>query len=157
MRHFRPAGDFLAQNFQRRRLGIGRIDDEGVRQRVARQAGDNIGHAFAGLHALERLFLRHETPLAGRRLLQAVFNFTDILAAGVERHEQTELLHAGGIAPEIAQVVEQHVAKTGQGQRDADDEQRQQGIERRRPQTPKRRREGSLMLGKPGVHATNLP
>jgi hypothetical protein len=55
----------LRSDFQRFRLGIGRLDDEGIGQRVARQAGDDFGHALAGLHALQRVLFGHEAPFAG--------------------------------------------------------------------------------------------
>ena len=87
-----PAGDFLAQDFECFRRGVGRLDDEGVGQRVAWQAGDDFGHAFARLHALQRLFAGHETPLAGGRLAQPVLDFADFLLAGIEVHEQADLL-----------------------------------------------------------------
>jgi hypothetical protein len=122
MGDFRPAGNFLAQNFQRFRLDIGRFNDKGIRQRVAWQAGDNFGHAFVGLHALERRLFGHEAPFAGGGLLQAVFDITDISLAGIKLHEQADLLDSGGRAAEVAQIVEQDVTETGEGQRNADDE-----------------------------------
>ncbi|QKV57968.1 MAG: hypothetical protein HT580_12735 [Dechloromonas sp.] len=79
------------------------------------------------------------------------------LFAGIEIHEDADLLDAGSVAADIAQVVEQHVAKRRQGQRDADDEQRQQGIERRRPQPAKSQGQRSTMLGQPTFHETSLP
>jgi hypothetical protein len=84
MRDLGPAGDFLAQDLQCLRFGVGRLDDEGIGQRIARQAGDDLGHAFALLHALQRLFLRHEAPLAAGRLTQAGFDLADILLARLE-------------------------------------------------------------------------
>ena len=46
---------------------------------------------------------------------QPVLDFADLLLAGVEVHEQADLLHAGYVAAEIAQIVEQHVAESRAG------------------------------------------
>ena len=149
-----PAGDFLAQDFEGFRRGIGGLDDEGVGQRIARQAGDDFGHALARLHALQRLLAGHETPLAGCRLAQPVLDLADFLLAGIEVHEQADLLDTGNIAAKLAQVVEQHVAEGREGQGDADHQQRQQGVERRRPQAAESRTERRAVLGEPGVHCS---
>ena len=158
MRHLRPAGDLLAQDLERFRCGVGRLDHEGVRQRVARQAGDDFGHALAFLQALQRLLLRHEAPLAGRRLAQAALDVADLLARGVGSHVQADLLHTRGVAAEVAQIVEKQVADARQRQCDADDEQRKQRVERRRPQPAHGQRECCPVLGEPGAHeSTSLP
>ena len=157
MGDFRPGGKLFFQNLQRLRVGICRLDDEGIGQRVARQAGDDFGHAFAGLHALQGLFLGHETPLAAGGLAQPAFDFANILLAGLQLHENADLLDAGSGLTEVAQIVENDVAKAGQGQRDADHQQRQQGIERRGAEAAQGRAEGGAVLTEPGLHQTSLP
>lgn len=118
----------LAEPLQRFRLRVFRLDDEGVRQRVFRQAGDDFGHAFGRLQALQCFIPGYKAPVAGSGFAQSRFDFFDFLLAGVKCHENTDLLNTGGAAGDVAQVVENHPAGTWQRQRDADDQQRQEGV-----------------------------
>ena len=153
MGNFRPVGEGLGELLHRFRLRVAWFDDVSVGKRVPRQAGDDLGHALRRLQAFQGFVLGYQAPAARIGVAQARLDFADLLLAGVDGHENADLLYARGVAGDAAQVIQSDPAGARQGQRDTDDHQRQEGVERRGKQPAQRVAQGGPVLGKEGAHA----
>ncbi len=149
-----PGCEFGAQGFQGFRRGVARFDDEGVGQRVARQAGDDLRHVAVFLEPAQGFVARHEGGADAGLSAQALLDLGDFGLAGADFHEDADLLHGAGVAAEVAQAVEGDVAESRQSQGDADGDQREQRVERRREEAAEGAPKGGAMLRQPASHTT---
>ncbi len=154
----RPLLQLLPQPLQAGRVAAARLDDVGIRQRVACEAGGDVGDPALLLHLLPGLVAADEAEPGELRMpVQTLVQFRHGLRRRIQGEEQADLRRVIQRARGALQVVDGDEQHGRQHQGDADHAHGRQHRQAGAPHAGQHLGEGETMLGEPAAHHRSSP